>query len=92
MTAPQEQSNAPRETAQDLDRARELANALDCEIEEDVALLTRTKPPTVEAWRKRGVGPAYALIGNRFVYPRPALREFIAASVRTRIRTTGGEL
>lgn len=63
-------------------RIRELAESLDCIVEDDLELLAGIKPSTSEAWRKRGTGPAYVLLGNTYLYPRPALRDFIANQVR----------
>lgn len=65
-----------------LSRVRELAESLDCIVEDDLELLAGIKPSTSEAWRKRGTGPAYVLLGNTYLYPRPALRDFIAGQVR----------
>jgi hypothetical protein len=58
----------------DTERVRQMADRSDCMIEEDFALLADATLNTVEAWRKRGKGPAYILLGNRFLYPR-ALRK-----------------
>lgn len=41
-------------------------------------------PRTLEKWRTRGIGPAYARIGRRVVYRREDLDDFVAA------RTVGG--
>lgn len=68
------------------DRARlqELASAIDCLTEEDLALLVGVKLETLEAWRKRGKGPEYALVGSRFLYPRSAVARHVADRVRSR--------
>lgn len=50
-------------------RLREIADRLNCVTEQDLCILAETKPGTVEAWRKRGIGPAYVRIGNRVLYP-----------------------
>ena len=56
-----------------LDRLRTLADKLDCLTETDIMLLGKLSQSTVEAWRKRGTGPAYILLGNRYLYwNRPA--------------------
>jgi hypothetical protein len=60
----------------------ELARSLDCLTEGDLCKLTGATPSTVEAWRKRHTGPDYTLIGNTFLYPREALKEFLHARVR----------
>lgn len=73
-------SNIPHEQ----DRVRDLAQSLDCMTEEDLCLLTGTTAGTTESWRKRGKGPAYVLVGNRYLYPRKAVAEFVHANVRER--------
>lgn len=50
-------------------RLREIADRLNCVTEEDLCILAEAKPGTVEAWRKRGIGPSYVRIGNRVLYP-----------------------
>jgi hypothetical protein len=63
-------------------RFRELAQSLDCLTEHDLTLLTDTAPATLESWRKRGKGPAYILAGNRYLYPRHAVAEYLKANIR----------
>ena len=58
---------------QETERVRHMAERLDCFIEEDFQALAAATPKTVEAWRKRGMGPAYILLGNRYLYPRKAV-------------------
>lgn len=74
------------------DRLRALADSLDCFIEQDLMLLTKTTAGTIEAWRKRGKGPDYILAGNRFLYPRKAVADFLASSTRQRNSSLGKEL
>jgi hypothetical protein len=64
--------------------ARSLAHALDYFTEEDLCELCAITPPTAEAWRKRGKGPAYTLAGNSFLYPKAAVREFLDSQIRQR--------
>jgi hypothetical protein len=66
------------------ERIRALAQSVDCMTEEDLNLLTGTTPGTTESWRKRGKGPAYVLIGNRYLYPRAAVAAFVQTNVRAR--------
>jgi hypothetical protein len=73
-----------RPTPAENERVRALAQSLDCFTEEDVNLLTDTTPGTTESWRKRGKGPAYVLIGNRYLYPRAGMQEFLSLNVRAR--------
>ncbi len=63
-------------------RLRELAEALGCLTEADFQLLAQATKNTVDAWRRRGTGPAYARIGNRIFYPREAVAELIRSRVR----------
>jgi hypothetical protein len=67
----------------DIERVRQMAERLDCFLEEDFRALTLTTPKTVEEWRKRGK-VAYVLIGNRYLYPRQAVQEFVASNLRER--------
>lgn len=61
-----------------------LADALDCLTEADFRALAKIKPSTAEAWRKRGHGPAYILLGNRVLYPKEALRKYLKELQRER--------
>lgn len=74
-----------REVAQPADPASVLAQSLDCLVEADLCLLADITPSTAESWRKRGKGPAYVLVGNKYLYPRSSLLEFLQRNVRARI-------
>lgn len=65
------------------DHVRKLAESLDCLTEGDFVALARITWGTAAAWRKRGTGPAYALIGNRVLYPRKAVATHLEALMRT---------
>ena len=65
-----------------LDRLRTLADKLDCLTETDIMLLGKLSQSTVEAWRKRGTGPAYILLGNRYLYPRKAVQKYLEGITR----------
>ena len=67
-----------------LDRLRTLADKLDCLTESDIMLLGKLSHSTVEAWRKRGTGPAYILLGNRYLYPRQAVQKYLEGITRER--------
>lgn len=67
-----------------LDRLRALADKLDCLTETDIMLLGKLSQSTVEAWRKRGMGPAYILLGNRYLYPRKAVAKYLEGITRER--------
>ncbi len=72
------------ESAETLQRLRELADSLDCLLDEDLQLLTRTSAATTKGWAGRGDGPAYCLIGNRRLYPRQAVSEWMMSRIRER--------
>lgn len=79
-------------TPQELDRVRQMADRLDCFIEEDFQLLAHATANTVEAWRKRGQGPAYILIGKRYLYPRKAVAKYLEELTRERNSAPGKDL
>lgn len=70
---------------QEIDRVRLMAEHLDCLIEEDFQLLADATAGTVEAWRKRGQGPAYIRLGNRYLYPRKAVAKHLESITRERV-------
>lgn len=67
-----------------IDRVRQMAEQLDCFIEEDFQQLAGATPNTVEAWRKRGQGPAYIRLGTRYLYPRKAVAKHLETITRER--------
>lgn len=75
--------------AQDIERVRQMADKLDCLTEEDFILLAGATPSTVESWRRRGQGPAYVLIGRRYLYPRKAVAKHLEALTRERTEAPG---
>lgn len=80
MGAPMSTEHTDEQTA----RINALAQSLDCIPEPDLCLLAGITESTAENWRKRGTGPAYVLMGNRYLYPRQAVAEYIQANVRER--------
>jgi predicted site-specific integrase-resolvase len=68
------------------ERVRKMAEGLDCLLEDDFRLLAGVAPSTVEAWRKRGQGPAYVLLGNRVLYPRTAVADYLRSVTRERTK------
>jgi hypothetical protein len=68
-----------------VNRAQSLALAMDYLTEQDLCALCGITASTAEAWRKRHKGPLYSLAGNRVLYPRAAVREFLDSQVRERI-------
>ena len=74
-----------------LDRLRNIADKLDCLTETDIMLLGKLSQSTVEAWRKRGQGPAYILLGNRYLYPRKAVAQYLDSITRERTSVSAKE-
>lgn len=72
------------EHTESVDQVRQMADRLDCLIEEDFQLLAKATPLTVEAWRKRGTGPAYIRLGNRYLYPRKAVSKYLDSITKER--------
>ncbi|MGC4395806.1 helix-turn-helix domain-containing protein [Hydrogenophaga sp. T2] len=66
-----------------------MADKLNCMTEEDFALLANATPGTVEAWRKRGTGPAYIRLGRRYLYPNKAVAKHLEALTRERAEVPG---
>lgn len=59
-----------------------LAQMVGCLDEDGVATLAGVKPGTLEAWRKRGTGPAYVRLGSNYLYPIEALQAFITSKIK----------
>lgn len=76
---------------QETERVRHMAERLDCFVEEDFQLLAKATEKTVEAWRKRGQGPAYILLGNRYLYPRKAVAQYLDSITRERTSVSAKE-
>jgi hypothetical protein len=74
------------------ERAQALAESLDYLTEQDLCALCSITPLTAEAWRKRRTGPAYTLAGNRVLYPRERVREFLDSRIREQSRPSKGGL
>lgn len=77
---------------QQIEHVRYIAERLDCFIEEDFQNLAGATAKTVEAWRKRGTGPAYILLGNRYLYPRKAVAQYLESVTRTRSHQSAREV
>lgn len=71
-------------TTENTEQVRQMADRLDCLIEEDFQLLAAATPLTVESWRKRGTGPAYIRLGNRYLYPRKAVSKYLDSITKER--------
>lgn len=61
-----------------------LAERLDCFTEADLCILTDATPSTLKTWRKRGDGPSYYMAGNRALYPRKAVADWMETRLRER--------
>lgn len=62
----------------------ELARQVDCFAEVEIATLAGVKQSTLEAWRKRGKGPDYVLLGCNYLYPRKSVEEFLKSLLKNR--------
>lgn len=62
----------------------DLARLVDCFDEDGFAKLAGVKVSTLEAWRKRGQGPEYVLLGCNYLYPIAAVRGHVASLVKPR--------
>lgn len=69
---------------EELERLRQMAEKLECFIEEDFLQLADVTPGTGEAWRKRGQGPASIRLGKTYLYPIKELKEFLSNRTKTR--------
>jgi hypothetical protein len=74
------------------DQLTDLAHSLDCITPQELQALTGWKPSTLEAYRKRGVGPAFIKLGKNFLYPRSAIADFMADNTHTRSNGSKGQL
>jgi hypothetical protein len=64
-----------------------LAKLVDCFDEEGFAKLAGVKLSTLDAWRKRGKGPDYVLLGCSYLYPIAGVQRHLASLVRARSNT-----
>ena len=62
----------------------DLARLVNCLDEQSVAKLAGVQTSTLDAWRKRGKGPEYVLLGRNYLYPIAAVQSHIAGIVRAR--------
>ena len=72
-------------------KVAELARQVDCFTEDEYATLAGVKLSTVHAWRKRGQGPDYILLGCNYLYPRTAVSAHMQTLVRERSRVIGAK-
>lgn len=62
----------------------DLARLVNCLDEHGFATLAGVKVSTLDAWRKRGKGPEYVLLGRNYLYPIAAVESHLSTLVRTR--------
>jgi hypothetical protein len=62
----------------------DLAKMVNCLDEDGFAKLAGVTLSTLNAWRKRGLGPEYVLLGRNYLYPITAVQTYIADRVRKR--------
>lgn len=62
----------------------DLARLVNCLDENGFATLAGVKVSTLDAWRKRGKGPEYILLGRNYLYPIAAVASHLSSLVRTR--------
>lgn len=79
-------------SGQSRENLRQMADRLNCFIEEDFEALAGITPLTREAWRKRGTGPAGIRLGNRYLYPHKAVATHLESLTRTPTTTAKGLL
>lgn len=61
-----------------------LAMLVNCLDEDGFALLAGVKVSTLDAWRKRGKGPEYVLLGRNYLYPIAGVQSHVTSLVRSR--------
>lgn len=57
--------------------------------ENEVAERLRVKPRTLQDWRQRDIGPAWARLGGSVRYPATELERYIEAQVHQPARACG---
>jgi hypothetical protein len=62
----------------------DLARLVNCLDEHGFATLAGVKVSTLDAWRKRGKGPEYVLLGRNYLYPIAAVESHLSTLIRTR--------
>lgn len=68
-------------------KVAELARLVNCLDEADFAALAGVKTSTLDAWRKRGKGPEYVLLGCNYLYPISAVQSHLTSLIRKRTKT-----
>ncbi|WP_194787567.1 hypothetical protein [Pseudomonas sp. UFMG81] len=63
-----------------------LANKAGYLTEDQIAMLAKVKPATLEDWRKRGNGPAYVRFGTSYLYSIENLTDHLNSLEKQRSR------
>lgn len=71
---------------------RALAERLDYITDRQLQELADVKDTTTEAWRKRGIGPAYVRLGRNVFYPTAAVVEFLNGRIKRNAGATRSAL
>lgn len=66
----------------DLETARALAARMGYVLEQDFVAMCGVSETTVAAWRKRGKGPKFALVGCQYLYPEKDLAQWLKSKER----------
>ncbi len=66
----------------EIETARSLALRMGYVLEQDFVALCGVSASTVDAWRKRGKGPKYALVGCQYLYPEKELAQWLKSKER----------
>lgn len=64
------------------EKRQNIARALGFLTVSELAILAGVKESTLEAWRKRNVGPVYVRLGNEPLYPLTGVRDFLVQSTK----------
>lgn len=64
------------------EKRQNIARALGFLTVSELAILAGVKESTLEAWRKRNVGPVHVRLGNEPLYPLDGVRDFLVQSTK----------
>jgi hypothetical protein len=62
----------------------DLARLVNCLDEDGFATLAGVKVSTLDAWRRRGKGPEYVLLGRNYLYPIASVESHLTSLVKAR--------
>ena len=69
-------------SARAIDMQKENAQEMGFLTEDDMTSVFKVMRPTLENWRRHGIGLVYAHVGNQFFYPISAVGEFLTSRLR----------